>query len=323
MFNYTHELVINKIDTSITKETSTGVITIERGGEYHKEFVQGGVIWKTVAVPGKLDKVTLDVNALSLTEGTDYALSMFVKLVDPHALFEYGYPNYNSFGKQILISFTATGTPATDAQTILESILPTAVENDLTFVKGSVSGSSVILEVGHTGLRFDSIGLSVYDPTTCDSCIGEYKDPKAILDHADWNSTTNKGKSVLGSAITHTVVGVDPFGTGEWLIHNLRFPSYPNIRYGAIGESNYPIAGENYTMFSFAYESPRPGLGGISGVGQQMVAVTRHIYYVKASAASDFETLLGKIGTVTETTTANFTDTSSRTEKSVNEVANA
>ena len=106
MFQYTHELVINSINSAITKKNSDNTVTIERGGEYKKEFVQGGIIWQTNPVAGALDKITLKVAGLSLEAGKNYALNMFVKLVDPHALFEYGYPNYNSFDyrKFLLIS---------------------------------------------------------------------------------------------------------------------------------------------------------------------------------------------------------------------------
>lgn len=295
MFQYTHELVLNTLNAKLSADVENpneNKVTIERGGEYYLPFIQGGIIWKTEAVEGALDKITLDVSALGLTTGKNYALNMFVKLVDPHALFEYGYPNYNTFGKQILIDFQSVNAN-TDAQTILDSILPQVMENDLTFVKGKADGSNVILEVGHTGLRFDSLAFAEYDPTTCDSCVGEYMAPHAILDRSDWatEATGANSSSEYGSAITHTVVGIDPFATGEWLIENLRFPSYPNIRWAAINESNRPIPGEKYTMYSFAYESPRVGLGGLSGVGQKLEAVTRHIYYVRESLVNDFETL--------------------------------
>lgn len=334
MFQYTHELVLNSINSAITKKNSDDSITIERGGEYKKEFVQGGIIWQTNPVSAALDKWTLDVSKLNLTSGKNYALNLFVKLVDPHALFEYGYPNYNTFGKQVLLDFEASGTAATDAQMIVDSILPQVMENDLSFLKASVSTNSVVLEVGHTGLRIDSVALAEYDPTTCDSCIGEYLAPHVILDHGSIISTWGTGAQ---AAIAHTTTGVDPFATGEWLIENLRFPSYPNVRYAGIGESNRPIPGESYTMFSFAYESPRPGLGGLSGVGQKMEAVTRHIYYVRglvsdsSSSAYAFKNLVdSNLGTVTVTDPTNATPGSrvptkdtERTEKTVNEKEDA
>lgn len=320
MFQYTHELVLNSINEAITK-FANGKLTVERGGEYVPAYVQGGVVWQSNAVEGALDKITLKVAGLSLEAGKNYALNMFVKLVDPHALFEYGYPNYNSFGKQILVDFKSVNA-ATDAQTILDSILPQVMENDLTFVNGSVSSSDVILEVGHTGLRFDSIAIAEYDPTACDSCIGEYMEPTVLLDRGKW-------ADAVSTKLVHTTTGVDAFATGEWLIENLRFPSYPNIRWAAIGESNRPIPGEKYTMFSFAYESPRPGLGGLSGVGQKIEAVTRHIYYVRGEAsnasspAGKFKALLANLGTISVVAGSAPSAAQAAVEKGVAEVVKA
>ena len=56
-------------------------------------------------------------------------------------------------------------------------------------------------------------------------------------------------------------------------------------------------------MYSFAYDSPRPGFGGLSGVGQKVDAVTRHIFWVKSDVVSDFDTALAACG-ITPTTPA-------------------
>lgn len=296
MFQYTHELVLNNpmavVNAAQCKDYVTGedvkALVIERGGEYRADLMDGVKVYVTAGYEGALDKITLDVASLGLEANKRYALSIFVKLVDPHALFEYGYPNYNTFGKQILVDMISEGDAEKDAKTILDSILPQALENDLTFVKGEVSGSSVILEVGHSGLRFDSIAYAEYDTTACDSCIGDYLDPTVLLDNSDWDNAN--------AAVAHTVEGKDAFATGQWIIENLRFPSYPHIRYNAIGKDNYPVASQLYTMVSFEYRSPRPGLGGVSGVGQVLEAATRHIYYVPSSVADDFVAKFVELG---------------------------
>lgn len=288
MFQYTHELVLNNPAASVKvgqcKDYVSGAavdaVLIERGGEYRKDLMANAKIFVTPGHAGALDKISINVANLPIAVGKNFALNMFVKLVDPHAFFEYGYPNYHSFGKQILVDFLCEDKGAKDAQTILDSILPQNMENDLTFVKGSVSGSVITLEVGHYGLRFDSLAVAEYDPTACDSCIGEYLAPIALLDEGDWANAH--------ASLSHLVQGVDPFATGEWIIENLRFPSYPNIRWAGINEENRPVASQLYTMVSFEYRSPRPGLGGLSGVGQALEAVTRHIYYVPSSQAAAF-----------------------------------
>jgi hypothetical protein len=49
---------------------------------------------------------------------------------------------------------------------------------------------------------------------------------------------------------------------------------------------------ELYAEYSFAYKMPRTGLGGLSGVGQAVDAVTRHIFYVPVTDASAGTTAL-------------------------------
>ena len=78
-------------------------------------------------------------------------------------------------------------------------------------------------------------------------------------------------------AVANTTARVEPFATKEWIIENLRFPTYPNIRYNSAG--NMPTAAL-YDELAFTYKVPRVGLGGLSGVGQAVDAVTRHIFYV-------------------------------------------
>lgn len=57
-------------------------------------------------------------------------------------------------------------------------------------------------------------------------------------------------------------------------------------------------------MFSFAYDSPRPQFGGISGVGQKVEAVTRHIYYVPTTLADAFAEAFTNLGVTVVTTNA-------------------
>ena len=94
-------------------------------------------------------------------------------------------------------------------------------------------------------------------------------------------------EEVIADVVKSTVKNVEPFATKEWIIENLRFPTYPNIRYASA--STMPTA-DLYTEFAFTYRVPRVGLGGLSGVGQALDAVTRHIFYVPTTLAEDFKT---------------------------------
>lgn len=313
MFQYTHELVFNSLtmpdgsDRIIFEVGAGKPLVIQRGGEYFKAFIQSQganehVVYRTDGVVGKNEILSINASKLPTDPGT-YQLNMFVKLLDPHAIYEFGYPNYNTFGRQILIGYdvVSTDTAATIAAKLHESLL-LALRDEEFKVGGQVvegalqpfaeNDTVVSLLALHPALRFDCVGLSFYDETTCDSCIGEYLAPVDILKNDD--------ASVNAASIA--VAGVVPFATGEWLQENLRFPTYPNTRYHAPGYGDYPTPGVVYTQFSFAYQSPRPGLGGLSGVGQAMMAITRHVYYVPTTEADKFQTAFENLGATVVTT---------------------
>lgn len=320
MFQYTHELVFNSLTMPdgtprIVFEVGSGKpLVIKFGGEYFKAFIQSQganehVVYRTDGVAGKNEVLSIDATKLPMDPGT-YQLNMFVKLLDPHAVYEFGYPNYNTFGRQILVGYdvTASDTAATVAAKLYEALL-LALRDEEFKVGGEVNegvmddfteGDTVVsLFAKHPALRFDCAGVAIYDETTCDSCLGEYLAPVDIMHNSD----------AAANAASVVVAGVVPFATGEWLQENLRFPTYPNTRYHAPGYSDYPTPGVLYTQFSFAYQSPRPGLGGLSGVGQAMMAITRHVYYVPTSLADEFQTAFENLGaTVVSTNNVEVTN---------------
>lgn len=315
MFQYTHEVIFNSLtmpDGSkrlVRNGGSTGPLTVKRGGEYWGAFIQDGRVYKTPGHVGTYELLKIDVSKFGdvfpaaevdtnsgsgsseskpfMAVGT-YQLSMFVKLLDPHALYEFGYPNYKSFGRHILIGFDVV--PSDTAETVAFKVyesLDMAIRREEMLV-GGLDGELVVpfeegevvgVRANHYALRFDTVGLALYDETTCNSCIGEYVPMVDIL--------TNKNEDLNAAEVI--VPGVEPFATGEWLIENLRFPTYPNIRWAAPGFEDRPVPGVVYVQYSFAYDSPRPQFGGLSGVGQKVEAVTRHIYYVPENLADEFE----------------------------------
>ena len=324
MFQYTHELVINSatmedgtsrfevLDGSTipgkNNPSTSKALVIKRGGEYQADNIVGAV-YKTPGNRGVLagvqfnasDIVPTDSESNKKTAGT-YNLEIFVKLLDPHALFEYGYPNYQMFGKPIMVGFDVAedDTDVKIAKKIYDALMLAVPVTDKWLKIGAelpqdetVAGvvafeddsETIALRATHFGMDFAKLLVQFYDKTACDSCVGEYLEATKVDPDA-------------------TIERVEPFATGQWLIENLRFPSYPNIRYNAVGKDSYPVAGDVYTMYSFEYLVGRPGLGGLSGVGQVMAASTRHIYYVASGCVSAFEQALSDAGiTVTDTTT--------------------
>ena len=332
MFQYTHEVIFNSLtmpDGSkrlVRNGGSTGPLTIKRGGEYWKAFIQDQRVYKTPGHVGVYELLKIDVEKFAdvfppredetsfMGVGT-YQLSMFVKLLDPHALYEFGYPNYKSFGRHILVGFDVLpGEQAADVAAKVYESLDMAIRREELLVGGLDEGEGedasplvvefaegdkvVALRANHYALRFDTVGLARYDETVCDSCIGEYLPTIDIF--------TNKNDELNAAEVV--TEGIEPFATGQWLIENLRFPTYPNIRWAAVGEEDRPVPGVVYVQYSFAYDSPRPQFGGLSGVGQKVEAVTRHIYYVPADLAAEFEAAFTDLGVAIVETMPEITD---------------
>ena len=91
------------------------------------------------------------------------------------------------------------------------------------------------------------------------------------------DSCTEKQYVTVDEAVEVTKNKME-IGTAAWLQENLRFPSYPNIRYAALNEEEYPVNGGLYTQFSFLYCMPRKGLHGQGTVGQALKSVTTKVF---------------------------------------------
>ena len=291
MFNYTHEVIINsnvgtqegnkRIGTYTDNLFGVKHLVIERAGDYRADliFPRGeGVVFKTPGNAGTLATLTVTAPE-TLTAGTIFHFTVFVKLLDPAAIAEYAYPNWAEFGKPIVVDFKhKTGGTFADE---LMAALKEAIPYNNKFVTVAKSGTSVVLTASMYGMEFAGAKLEKLVAGSCDGCSFDSYELVA----EDYTAT-------------NTVI---PFGTGDKLIENYRFPTYGNVRYASINSDETPISGALYTMYSFSYDSPRPGLGGISGVGQKIDAVTRHIYWVKNDVVADFDAALEELG-ITPTT---------------------
>lgn len=153
------------------------------------------------------------------------------------------------FGKPIVVGFSK--------DVDLVKSVQLAIPEGNKFIKVTGSGNSVVLEGSTPYIDIDKVYV-----TDVESGVETKIEPSVTEDR------------------------VEPFATKEWIIENLRFPTYPNIRYASA--STMPTA-EVYTEYAFTYRVPRVGLGGLSGVGQALDAVTRHIFYVPTDLAASFE----------------------------------
>lgn len=271
MFKYTKEFVLNSIENKVKKvrglrpdRVEEEKIVIERVGEYFPSFMSK--VERTAGHKGQYATLTITPGAL---EAGDYNIRINVKLVNKY-LAEYAHPNYAAFGKPIMVGFSVkAGENAVEK--IYEQMYEALYAAD-EFVKLEKAGSSVKLTAKDFYMVFDGVEFAKYDE------CGEGCKPEA-------------GYKDLGESIFAITKNVEPFATGEWILENLRLPSSQNLRFGTVNDE-MPVAGQLYTQFTFAYTSPRPGFGGLSGVGQRVEAVTNHVFYVPSNEADAFAAAL-------------------------------
>lgn len=312
MFKYTHEMILNSLVAEDGTEKARVIViptgdevsanhmmfrkdmelkkdelgfSLQRFGEYKTRNVMGQKMYKTPGVRGKKSVMTIECDGLIAKDSSgvyESGLYNFVfNIKMPNRFYgEYAHPAYMGFFKPVMIGFEVSPALAADGEklaTVIARDLNLVIPSNNKFVYVKAEGTKVILTIPDVYGHFGEYRFERYDPTMCDSCLGEYFE----------RDVTDK--------IT-VEDGLEPFCTGQWLIENYRFPSYPNVRYAALNEDEYPIAGALYTEYTFTYCANRIGFGGMSGVGQEVSAVTKHVLFVENSLVEDFEKVIKDAG---------------------------
>ena len=298
MFDYIHDVILNitsakdledKVKVTSAKDGKK-VITFKRNGEYKLDSVQNVVLTK--GTPGVKETLTLHCDGLIKSEDVSdgkggtvkvyetglYQLALYVKM--PNRFYgEFANANWYAFGKPIMIGFEVTEEMAESGAVLakkLERLFNLAVPESNRFVSVKVDkNTDLVVTVKEEYMHFGNIILEKYDPTVCDSCLGEYVERELV------KGTNYEIKK-----------GVEPFGTAEWITENLRFPSYPRVRYKAINGDETPMQGVVYDQISFVYANERKGFGGSDSVGQAITASTIHSFYVPQAYSEQVKTML-------------------------------
>lgn len=268
MFKYSKEFVLNSGATQRVKivegyrpdRVKENKIVIERVGEYFPSLMSK--IEMTKGTTGTA--ATLTITPGTLDTGL-YNIRINVKLVNKY-LAEYAHPNYAAFGKPIMVGFSVkAGESAVDK---IYDQLYEALHAADEFVKLEKLSSAIKLTAKDFYMVFDGVEFAKYE-----ECGDGCKPEDGYVD--------------MGDSIFTITKNVEPFATGEWILENLRLPTSQNLRFGTVNDE-MPVPGALYRQLAFSYTSPRPGFGGVSGVGQRVEAVTNHVIYVLESEADAF-----------------------------------
>lgn len=246
MFDFQKEVIINSavVDGDYPKvQYESGKLRVARCADYMASNVTD--IKKTMPVDGVAETVTL------VSPGKGIAKVVIEVGLDETRMYGDYANDWAKFCKTVIAECETAGTAA-DVETIAKAINMALPEN-YKFIKVDKTGK-VSCTDSHQILKTVEISLSTDN--------GE-------------NFVVVKTKKDLTSTPR-----VREIGTAAWLVENLRFPTYPNLRYAALHEEEKPVDGAKYIQYTFEYVSPRKGLHGQGTVGQRLESVTTHTFYV-------------------------------------------
>lgn len=278
MFDYTKETILNSV-TDKNVQAITGLLRIFRVGEYKVDYkstnIADGKVYKA-STEGT--KATATITAVAGNSGSNRGKYRVTVNMKNNSKF---YADYATavwkFQKPIYAEFTVVGDSTDNTAALMATKIANAIKLALPennkYITVTVDDDDVIITATDVTDMFESVVIEKYEPNSVLPSEGQY----------------------VVSTVVGTIAKTDnkvPFATGDWLIENLRFPSYPNTRYNSINGDEKPVPGQLYTQYSFRYIAERKNLSGIGSVGQRLVSITNHVFYIPSTLEAIFEAKL-------------------------------
>jgi hypothetical protein len=278
MFQYTNTIVLNSL-----KDVTTGLDKIVKGSDYVEvrrvnKYLKSNVsaMYKRAASDPVIGKAEFTITNPGVGI---YRLKLYMRLSGSQNSY---YANDFVFkGKPFVYEFriTSASTAAADVAKEIKRVIDKiqAFYGDK-YIKVETSGDTLTIH-----------GVDEYQLFT------EAKIQK--LNTAANNPLTNEVfEDVIEGTITKSVEG---FGTYTHILKDLRLPTIEARKFEAVNQEELPVPGAKYNQYIVEYKVDR-GLFGGAAVGQQVTSKTTHVFYVLDSLATEFETALKVLGTITE-----------------------
>ena len=298
MFNFQKEVVVNSLDkaTVVTAPAAGTPNKVGTGLDKKVRFLDGGEYFAKYIVENKIyytDPISPVNFKLSIHPADNELLGQHIQI-----LIELGLDNdyrgdYGSalwyFRKPILVDVILPENRAAAAAVIANAI-KAAVPAEYKFVEVSYKegDNSVVINGSDSYQKVRKVVINRYECE--DRCGNGSEEPIEIINVSAGD--LEKGNTY----VTYTPNNVE-FGTYDYVLHNLRLPTYANLRFTSPSAPEMPIQGVNYTQFSFAYCVPRGiHFGGLSVAGQTNHSTTLHTFFVAEDLVEDFKDLFEQIG---------------------------
>lgn len=294
MFNFQKEVILNsldKVDVVDVTEKGAGKPKIEKkvripgGGEYFAKYIVEKKVYKTSPITGK--NFELKIHPDTDLQGKHVQILIELGL-DGDYRGDYGSALYY-FRKPILVDVVLPET-RTAAVSALAKAIQAAVPSEYEFVEVpyQAQDNDAVIKGVDSYQKVRRVVISIY---TCDErCEGSSEELVTFMDLSGKALETESACKVGDKRyITYTPNNVE-FGTYDYLLHNLRLPTYANLRFTSPMAPEMPVPGATYVQFTFAYCVPRGiHFGGLSVAGQTNHSTTLHTFYVLSTLAEAFQ----------------------------------
>lgn len=305
MFNFQKEVVINSADQyaivsapTAGKPSAAGTkfpkkLRVHGGGDYFGNYIVDKKAYKTAPIPGSNFSLVITPQAADFNKHVQILIELGL---DSDYRGDYGSALWY-FRKPIVVDVMLQDTQDKCAEVIYKAIKAAIpVEYKFVNVKLNDAGSADTVTVSGSD-SYQKVLKVVLSEFYCeDRCAGNGSEEIRTITEMDNSALVT---AATGGWFSYTANNVE-FGTYDYIIHNLRLPTYENFRFTSPAAVEMPMKGREYHQFSFAYCVPRQGLGGLSAVGQTIHSTTLHTFYVEDSLAEDFKDKLEEIGVTIE-----------------------
>jgi hypothetical protein len=283
MFDFQKEVVLNSLDSVKKFENGFRV----DGMLYKNEYV--GPVYKTEAVDGAKAKLVIDLDKVKGSadaKNIENVMQFVIELgLDNDYRGDFGSVLFY-FRKPIVVTMDVNSDVDTVAKAFekagvvdykLYNVYTAKSENKPEGV--NPTGNQIVLVMAD---NYITVRKAEVMDLVCDGACGEVGQVSKLAYTFDLKDSSVYTKNNVG------------FGTYDYMIHNLRLPTYANIRFASPAESEMPVKGGKYTQYSFEYTVPRR-LGGLSVAGQKTESTTIHTFFVLSTEAANFEKFLDKV----------------------------
>lgn len=290
MFNWTTTTILNEMPS--IEDYGNGKLRI---GKYlfEKRWVES--IRKATPHNYEICEATLDMTKVVTAVGGAKVARLYI-YVGLEGSEESIYANdWYRKGMPLSISF-AVGTAAEMATAIVDTVKRFNVFTKVKKVLDvTASGSTLTIKGTHEYQRLQKIAILIEDE---DSITGEEIPVlEWTLSEARYAATEEgMGASayVTKTGVTLVKAGVNGFGTYSQLTKDLRLPTAANTSWTTTN-TEIPVVGALYTQYIINYYAPSMANPSFTAIGNRSMSETTHVFWIKDSLVTAWETELKKI----------------------------